>query len=46
MDPAVRAAIEITPAAGTRDRIVDITTTAAPRNSAASDRDRTDPYER
>ncbi|MEU7738515.1 nitroreductase family deazaflavin-dependent oxidoreductase [Streptomyces griseus] len=27
MDPAIRAAIEITPAAGTRDRIVDITTT-------------------
>ncbi|MFJ9506333.1 nitroreductase/quinone reductase family protein [Streptomyces anulatus] len=27
MDPEVRAAIEITPAAGTRERIIDITTT-------------------
>ncbi|GAB7103412.1 hypothetical protein JCM4814A_17260 [Streptomyces phaeofaciens JCM 4814] len=27
MDAAVRAAIEITPAAGTRERIIDITTT-------------------
>ncbi|MEV5856762.1 hypothetical protein [Streptomyces anulatus] len=27
MDPAVREAIEITPAAGTRERIFDITTT-------------------
>ncbi len=27
MDPSVRAAIEITPQAGTRERIVDITTT-------------------
>ncbi|MFD0057334.1 nitroreductase family deazaflavin-dependent oxidoreductase [Streptomyces sp. NPDC127168] len=27
MDTAVRAAIEITPAAGTRERIIDITTT-------------------